>query len=117
VELYDRLLVIDPSPVIELNRSVAVAMRDGPEVGLDLIDALLARGLLGDYHLAHSARADLLRRSGRANAARAAYERALELARKDPERRFLARRIADLPTSDVNDSDPPRQRTESGARG
>jgi RNA polymerase sigma-70 factor (ECF subfamily) len=96
VELYDRLLVADPSPVIELNRSVSVAMLDGPEAGLALIDALLARGLLDDYHLAHSARADLLRRLGRASEARAAYERALELARKEPERRFLARRIAEL---------------------
>jgi RNA polymerase sigma-70 factor (ECF subfamily) len=97
VGLYDRLLVADTSPVIELNRAVAVAMRDGPEVGLRLIDGLLARGLLADYHLAHSARADLLRRLGRATAARAAYERALELARTEPERRFLARRIAELP--------------------
>jgi RNA polymerase sigma-70 factor (ECF subfamily) len=96
VGLYDRLLVADPSPVVELNRAVAVAMRDGPGVGLALIDALLAPGLLADYHLAHAARADLLRRSGQATAARGAYERALELARTEPERRFLARRIAEL---------------------
>ena len=96
VGLYDRLLVADPSPVVELNRAVAVAMRDGPESGLALIDALLAPGLLADYHLAHAARADLLRRLGHTTAARGAYERALELARTEPERRFLARRIAEL---------------------
>jgi len=97
VALYDRLLVAEPSPVIELNRAVAVAMRDGPEVGLGLIDALLEQGILEDYHLAHSARADLLRRLGRMTASRAAYERALGLTRKEPEQRFLARRIAELP--------------------
>lgn len=97
VELYDLLVVADPSPVAELNRAVSVAMRDGPEAGLSLIDALLARGKLDDYHLAHSARADLLRRLGLASAARAAYRRALELAKKEPEQRFLARRIAELP--------------------
>ena len=104
VGLYDRLLVADPSPVVELNRAVAVAMRDGPEAGLGLIDALFERGELDDYHLAHSARADLLRRSGRLAASRAAYERALGLARKEPERRFLARRIAELPSLDTNDA-------------
>jgi RNA polymerase sigma-70 factor (ECF subfamily) len=97
VALYDRLLVAEPSSVVELNRAVAVAMRDGPEAGLRLIDALLGGGQLDDYHLAHSARADLLRRLGRVAASRAAYERALELARMEPERRFLARRIAELP--------------------
>jgi RNA polymerase sigma-70 factor, ECF subfamily len=96
VELYDQLLVADPSPVVELNRAVAIAMRDGPEAGLPMIDSLLERGLLDDYHLAHSARADLLRQLGRTGDARAAYERALELARKEPERRFLERRIAEL---------------------
>jgi RNA polymerase sigma-70 factor, ECF subfamily len=104
VALYDRLLVAEPSPVVELNRAVAVAMRDGPEVGLGLIDALLERGTLEDYHLAHSARADLLRRLGRVTASRAAYERALGLARQEPERRFLARRISELHDNDQHDS-------------
>jgi RNA polymerase sigma-70 factor, ECF subfamily len=96
VELYDQLLAADPSPVVELNRAVAVAMRDGPEAGLSLVDALFQRGVLDDYHLAHAARADLLRQLDRAAEARSAYERALELARTEPERRFLAGRIADL---------------------
>jgi RNA polymerase sigma-70 factor (ECF subfamily) len=100
VALYDRLLVAEPSPVVELNRAVAVAMRDGPEVGLELIDALMERGTLEDYHLAHSARADLLRRLGRMTASRAAYESALGLVRKEPERRFLARRISELSSLD-----------------
>jgi RNA polymerase sigma-70 factor (ECF subfamily) len=95
VELYDRLLVAEPSPVVELNRAVAVGMRDGPDQGLRLIDTLLARDLVG-YHLAYAARADMLRRLGRPAEARAAYERALELARTDPERRFLASRVAEL---------------------
>jgi RNA polymerase sigma-70 factor (ECF subfamily) len=98
VGLYDLLLRVQPSPVIALNRAVAVAMRDGPEAGLELIDALLARGELEDYHLAHAARADLCRRLGRTEAARAAYERALALTRLDPERRFLERRLAELDT-------------------
>jgi RNA polymerase sigma-70 factor (ECF subfamily) len=97
VELYDRLMKAEPSPVIELNRAVATAMRDGPAVGLDLVDAILARSELGDYHLAHAARADLLRRLGRDTDARAAYERALELTRNEPERRFIAQRISDIP--------------------
>jgi RNA polymerase sigma-70 factor (ECF subfamily) len=97
VGLYDVLARIDASPVIELNRAVAVAMRDGPAAGLALIDAILARGELADYHLAHSARADLCRRLGRTVDARAAYRRALELARQEPERRFLERRLAELP--------------------
>jgi RNA polymerase sigma-70 factor (ECF subfamily) len=97
VALYDVLLRVDPSPVIELNRAVALAMRDGPEAGLAPIDAILARGDLGDYHLAHSARADLCRRLGRTAEARAFYERALALARQEPERRFLERRLAELP--------------------
>jgi RNA polymerase sigma-70 factor (ECF subfamily) len=100
VALYDRLLVAEPSPVVELNRAIAVAMRDGPEVGLELIDALMERGTLEDYHLAHSARADLLRRLGRMTASRAAYESALGLVRKEPERRFLARRISELSSLD-----------------
>ena len=94
--LYDLLQRIDPSPVVELNRAVAVAMRDGPEAGLVLIDALIARRELEDYHLAHAARADLYRRSGRAAEARASYERALELARQEPERRFLERRLKEI---------------------
>ncbi|PYM64809.1 MAG: RNA polymerase subunit sigma-24, partial [Candidatus Rokuibacteriota bacterium] len=89
VALYDVLARADPSPVIELNRAAAVAMRDGPMAGLVLIDAILARGDLADYHLAHSARADLCRRLGRTADARAAYERALGLTRQEPERRFL----------------------------
>src|SRR4029079_18864661 len=80
VALYDRLFSLNPSPVVELNRAVAVAMRDGPEAGLSLIDAILGRGELGNYHLAHAARADLLRRLGRRDEAKAAYERSLELA-------------------------------------
>lgn len=97
VDLYDALQSLQPSPVVELNRAVAVVMRDGPAVGLDLIDALLARGELADYHLAHAARADLCRRLGRTAEARTAYERALTLARQEPERRFLERRLAALP--------------------
>ena len=96
VGLYEVLLRADPSPVIELNRAVAVAMRDGPAAGLALIDALLARGALADYHLAHSARAELCRRLGRAADARASYLRALELARQEPQRRFLERRLSEL---------------------
>jgi RNA polymerase sigma-70 factor (ECF subfamily) len=96
VGLYDLLLRVEPSPVIELNRAVAVAMRDGPQAGLVLIDALLDRGELNDYHLAHSARADLCRRLGRRADARVSYERALALARQVPERRFLERRLAEL---------------------
>jgi RNA polymerase sigma-70 factor (ECF subfamily) len=96
VGLYDALMRIEPSPVIELNRAVAVAMRDAPEAGLALIDAILARGELSDYRLAHAARADLCRRAGRTADARAAYERALALTRQVPERRFLERRLAEL---------------------
>jgi RNA polymerase sigma-70 factor, ECF subfamily len=95
--LYDVLVRADPSPVIELNRAAAVAMRDGPAAGLALIDAILARGDLQDYHLAHSARADLCRRLGRTAEARSAYERALALTRQETERRFLERRLAELP--------------------
>jgi RNA polymerase sigma-70 factor (ECF subfamily) len=94
--LYDVLMRVDPSPVIELNRAVAVAMRDGPLAGLSLIDAILARGDLTDYHLAHSARADFCRRLGRSAEARASYERALALTEQAPERRFLKRRLSEL---------------------
>jgi RNA polymerase sigma-70 factor, ECF subfamily len=94
--LYDQLLRIQPSPVVELNRAVAVAMCEGPEQGLALIDDLLAREQLSGYHLAHSARADLCRRLGRIPEARASYEKALALARQEPDRRFLARRLAEL---------------------
>ena len=96
VGLYDLLLRANPSPVVELNRAVAIAMRDGPEAGLALIDAILARGELTDYHLAHSARADLCRRLGRSGQAEAAYRQALNLARQEPERRFLKRRLAEM---------------------
>jgi RNA polymerase sigma-70 factor (ECF subfamily) len=96
VGLYDVLLGADPSPVVELNRAVAVAMRDGPLQGLTLIDAILTRGDLADYHLAHSARADLYRRLGRTEEARAAYERAYDLTRLEPERRFIERRLQEL---------------------
>ena len=94
--LYDVLLRVDPSPVVELNRAVAIAMRDGPEAGLASVDAILARGELSDYRLAHAARADLCRRLGRTAEARAAYERALALTKQAPERRFLERRLAEL---------------------
>src|SRR5262249_47467886 len=97
VGLYDLLAQAVPSPVIELNRAVAVAMRDGPAAGLALIDAILARGDLADYHLAHAARADLCRRLGRTAEARASYERALGLTQQDPERRLLERRLSELP--------------------
>ena len=94
--LYDRLFRIQPSPVVELNRAVAIAMFEGPEKGLLLIDHLLERDELFSYHLAHSARADLCRRLGRISEARASYERALVLARREPDRRFLARRLEEL---------------------
>ena len=95
VGLYDVLLRVEPSPVAELNRAAAVAMRDGPEAGLALIDAILARGELGDYHLAHSARGELLRRLGRRDEASAAYRRALELTTQDPQRRLLEKRLSE----------------------
>ena len=97
VGLYDLLFQADPSSVVELNRAVAVAMRDGPLAGLTLIDAILARGDLENYHLAHAARADLCRRLGRRAEARSSYERALGLTQQEPERRFLKRRLAGLP--------------------
>jgi RNA polymerase sigma-70 factor (ECF subfamily) len=96
VGLYDVLLRVEPSPVIELNRAVAVAMRDGPAAGLALIDAILARGDLDDYYLAHSARADLCRRLGKSAQARTSYKRALDLTQQASERRFLEQRLAEL---------------------
>ncbi|MGF6230352.1 RNA polymerase sigma-70 factor (ECF subfamily) [Inquilinus ginsengisoli] len=96
VGLYDLLMQADPSPVVALNRAVAVAMRDGPAAGLALIDAILAHGHLGGYRLAHAARADLLRRLGRTAEARAAYDRALDLTQQESERRFLLRRLEEL---------------------
>lgn len=98
IALYDILRRADPSPVIELNRAVAVSMRDGPQPGLDLVDALLARGELADYHLAHAARADLCERLGRFGDARSAYRRALALVRQTPERRYLEQRLSGLPS-------------------
>jgi len=97
VNLYDRLVQLAPSPVVELNRAGAIAMRDGPEAGLALMDAILARGDVADYHPAHSARAELCRRLGRPAEARVSYEIALALARQEPERRLLERRLAGLP--------------------
>jgi RNA polymerase sigma-70 factor (ECF subfamily) len=96
VGLYDVLAQIDPSPVVELNRAVAVAMREGPGQGIALIDAILSRGDLNGYHLAHSARGELCRRLGRMDEARASFEQALKLARQEPERRFLEQRLASL---------------------
>jgi RNA polymerase sigma-70 factor (ECF subfamily) len=97
VGIYDLLLAIEPSPVVELNRAAAVAMRDGAQAGLALVEAILARGELADYQPAHAARADLCRRLGRHAEARNAYGRALELTRQGPARRFLERRLAGLP--------------------
>ena len=96
VALYNQLVRIQPSPVVYLNRAVAIAMRDGPEAGLKQIDAVLEQGDLANYYLAHSARADLCRRLGRIPEARAAYEKALALAKQEPERRFLMMRIEEL---------------------
>ncbi len=96
VALYDRLLRIHPSPVVQLNRAVAIAMRDGPEAGLTLIDAVLEHGELADYYLAHSARADMCRRLGRTAEARSSYEKALTLTQQEPERQFLQERIRQL---------------------
>jgi RNA polymerase sigma-70 factor, ECF subfamily len=100
VGLYDVLQRVDASPVIELNRAVAIAMRDGPAAGLVLIDAILDRGDLADYRLAHAARAELCRRLGRTAQARIAYERALALTRQEPERRFLERRLGEISDAD-----------------
>ena len=102
VGLYEVLQRLVPSPVIELNRAVAVAMRDGPAAGITLIEAILARGELQDYHLAHAALADLCRRVAKFPEARVAYQRALGLARQEPERRFLERRLAELPATKSN---------------
>jgi len=96
VALYDALRRLEPSPVVELNRAVAVAMRDGPAAGLALVDALLAGGGLADYRLVHAARADLCRRLGRSGEARSSYERALALTQLEPERRFLEKRLREL---------------------
>jgi RNA polymerase sigma-70 factor, ECF subfamily len=96
VALYDLLVRAAPSPIIDLNRAVAVAMRDGPAAGLALVDTILALGELGDYHLIHSARADLCRRLGDKTGARLSYERALALTKQEPERRFLEQRLAEL---------------------
>jgi len=96
VALYDRLVRIQPSPVVQLNRAVAIAMRDGPEAGLTHIDAVLEHGELADYYLAHSARADMYRRLGRTAEARSSYEKALALTQQEPERQFLQERIRQL---------------------
>jgi len=96
VQLYEALLQVEPSPVVDLNRAVAIAMRDGPAAGLAVIDDILADGDLADYHLAHAARADLCRRLGQTTEAGESYERALALAKQEPERRFLQRRLQDL---------------------
>jgi len=96
VALYDRLLRIHPSPVVQLNRAVAIAMRDGPEAGLTHIDAVLEQGELANYYLAHSARADMYRRLGRTAEARSSYEKALALTQQEPERQFLQERIRQL---------------------
>jgi RNA polymerase sigma-70 factor (ECF subfamily) len=96
VALYNQLARIQPSPVVHLNRAVAIAMRDGPEAGLTHIDAVLAHGELANYYLAHSARADLCRRLGRTAEARASYEQALALTQQEPERQFLQERIRQL---------------------
>jgi len=96
VALYDRLLRIQPSPVVQLNRAVAIAMRDGPEVGLAQIDAVLEQGELANYYLAHSAQADMYRRLGRTAEARSSYQKALALTQQEPERQFLQERIRQL---------------------
>jgi RNA polymerase sigma-70 factor (ECF subfamily) len=96
VELYDALLRMQPSPVVALNQAVAVAMRDGPAAGLELVDDILETGDLADYHLAHAARADLCRRLGRTAEARESYEQALALAKQEPERRFLQKRLREI---------------------
>ena len=100
VGLYDVLLRVEPSAIVRLNRAVAVAMRDGPEHGLPLVEAILEEGELVEYHLAHSTRGELYRRLGRTAEARASFARALELARQEPERRFLRQRL-DVPAIEV----------------
>ncbi len=96
VALYNQLMRIQPSPIVQLNRAVAIAMRDGPEAGLAHIDAVLEYGELGNYYLAHSARADMCRRLGRTAEARVSYEKALALTQQEPERQFLTRRLQEL---------------------
>jgi RNA polymerase sigma-70 factor (ECF subfamily) len=96
VAWYDLLRQASPSPVVDLNRAVAIGMRDGPEAGLSLMETILLQGELAEYHLAHAARADIFRRLGRTQEARKAYEQALSLAKQEPERRFLERRLAEL---------------------
>jgi RNA polymerase sigma-70 factor (ECF subfamily) len=96
VALYDQLVRVQPTPVVQLNRAVAIAMRDGPEAGLAHIDAVLERGELADYYLAHSARADMCRRLGKTAEARSSYEKALALTQQEPERQFLQARIRQL---------------------
>ncbi len=96
VGLYDVLVQVEPTPVVELNRAVAVAMRDGFAAGLKLVEELLTSGELGDYHLAHSTRADFCRRLGMLPEARQSYERALALTQLEPEKRFLKRRLSEL---------------------
>jgi RNA polymerase sigma-70 factor (ECF subfamily) len=96
IALYDLLLRAEASPIIELNRAVAVAMRDGPAKGLQLVDALLERGELAQYHLAHATRADFCRRLDRQADARISYQRALALAKQEPEQRFLEKRLSEL---------------------
>jgi RNA polymerase sigma-70 factor (ECF subfamily) len=101
VGLYGILMQVNPSPVVELNRAVAVAMRDGPQDGLELIDEILARGELKDYHLVYSARAELCRRLGKSEEAKISYKRALSLAQQEPEKRFLERRLGELSQSEA----------------
>jgi RNA polymerase sigma-70 factor (ECF subfamily) len=96
VQLYDALLELDSSPIIGLNRAIAIAMRDGPATGLAIMEELLADGKLNDYRFAHAARADMYRRLGRVEEARSAYESALALTSQEAERRFIAGRIAEL---------------------
>ena len=110
VGLYDVLLRSDPSPIVELNRAVAVAMRDGAEVGLNIIDEIFSRGDLVDYRLAHAARADLCRRLRRVGEAAASYERAIALTKQEPERRFLERQLRDLQATDGVAPDRARKR-------
>ena len=96
VGLYDLLMRMNPSPIVESNRAVAVAMRDGPQAGLEIIDSILARGELKDYRFAHSTRAELCRRLGKTEEAMSSYKKALSLAQQEPEKRFLERRLDEL---------------------
>ena len=110
VGLYDVLIRMSPSPIVELNRAVAVAMRDGYETGLAVIDAIFRRGDLREYRFAHAARADLCRRLGRVDEARASYERALALTQQAPERRLLERRLSELRTKNEERNGRTRER-------